>query len=178
MDITVRKLRSSDDRNAFESGDPDLDRFFRRFAGQNQFKHYIGTTYVADDGQRIVGFVTVSAAQIEIRDLPAATQGRLPRYPLPVLRLARLAVDNSAQGRGVGLTLLKSVFVLARTMASDLGCIGVVVDAKPQAIAFYQRYGFATLSVVQGQLGDRPEPTPMFLEVAAIPRTRTLRPSE
>ena len=171
MAVTVRKLRPDDDRSSFDSGDPDLDRFFIRFAGQNQFKHYVGTTYVADDGGLILGFATVSAAQIEIRDLPAAKQGRLPRYPLPVLRLARLAVDSKAQGRGVGLTLLKAVFVLARAMASDFGCIGVVVDAKPKAVAFYERYGFTALDVVQGQLGDRPEPTPMFLEIGAIPAT-------
>ena len=171
MAVTVRKLRPDDDRSSFDSGDPDLDRFFIRFAGQNQFKHYVGTTYVADDGGLILGFATVSAAQIEIRDLPPAKQGRLPRYPLPVLRLARLAVDSKAQGRGVGLTLLKAVFVLARAMASDFGCIGVVVDAKPKAVAFYERYGFTALDVVQGQLGDRPEPTPMFLEIGAIPAT-------
>jgi GNAT superfamily N-acetyltransferase len=168
--IAVRKLRPEDDRSAFESGDPDLDRFFKRFAGQNQFKHYIGTTYVAaDDDGKIAGFATVSAAQIEIRDLPPAKHGRLPHYPLPVLRLARLAVDQKAQGRGVGLTLLKAVFVLARAMAGDFGCIGVVVDAKPQAVTFYQRYGFTELDVVQGQLEDRPEPVPMFLEIGAIP---------
>lgn len=172
MAIAVRKLRPEDDRSELDSGDPDLDRFFKRFAGQNQFKHYVGTTYVAEDDGRIVGFATVSAAQLEIRDLPVAKQGRLPRYPLPVLRLARLAVDRKAQGRGIGLTLLKAVFVLARAMASDSGCVGVVVDAKPEASAFYERYGFTALEVVQGQLGDRPEPTPMFLEIGAIPAAR------
>jgi GNAT superfamily N-acetyltransferase len=169
--IVVRKLRPDDDRSAFQSGDPDLDRFFKRYAGQNQFKHYIGTTYIAVEDGYLVGFATVSAAQIEVRDLPAARQGRLPRYPLPVLRLARLAVDQRAQGRGVGLTLLKAVFMLARAMAGDFGCVGVVVDAKPQAVAFHARYGFMALDVVQGQLEDRPEPLPMFLEIGAIPAT-------
>lgn len=169
MSLSVRKLRPQDDRSTFESGDVDLDRFFRRFAGQNQFKHHVGTTYVAEEDGALLGFATVSAAQIEVQDLPAAKQGRLPRYPLPVLRLARLAVDKKAQGRGVGLMLLKAVFVLARSMADELGCIGVVVDAKPQAISFYQRYGFTELEVVQGQLGDRPEPVAMFLEIGAIP---------
>jgi len=89
MAIAVRKLQPNDDRSAFESGDPDLDRFFKRFAGQNQFKHYVGTTYVAEDGDRIVGLATVSAAQVEIRDLRVAKQGRLPRHPLPVLPRGR-----------------------------------------------------------------------------------------
>ncbi len=171
MAIAVRKLRPDDDRSTFDSGDPDLDRFFKRFAGQNQFKHYVGTTYVAEEEGLLVGFATVSAAQVEIQDIPHARQGRLPRYPLPVLRLARLAVDKRAQGRGVGLTLLKAVFVMARAMASDFGCIGVIVDAKPQAVPFYGRYGFTALEVVQGHLGDRPEPLPMLLEIGAIPAT-------
>ncbi len=170
MSIAIRKLLTEDDRSAFDSGDPDLDRFFKRFAGQNQFKHHIGTTYVAEDAGRIVGFATVSAAQIEIQDLPPSHHKRLPRYPLPVLRLARLAVDKGAQGRGVGLALLKAVFVLARAMSGDVGCVGVVVDAKPRAVSFYERYGFMALNVVQGKLGDRPEPTPMFLEIGAIPK--------
>lgn len=177
MGLAVRKLRPDDDRSRFDSGDPDLDRLFKRFAGQNQFKHYVGTTYVAEDAGTLLGFATVSAAQVEIRDLPPAKQGHLPRYPLPILRLARLAVDERAQGRGVGLTLLKAVFLMARAMAGDFGCIGVVVDAKPQAVAFYRRYGFTALEVVQGQLGDRPEPTPMFLELGAIPATISDAPS-
>lgn len=169
MAVSVRKLQPRDDRSAFESGDADLDRFFRRFAGQNQFKHHVGTTYVAEEDGEILGFATVSAAQIEIQDLPASKQGRMPRYPLPVLRLARLAVDKRAQGRGVGLTLLKAVFLLARAMADDFGCVGVTVDAKPQAVAFYRHYGFFQVGALQGQLGERPEPLPMFLEIGMIP---------
>ncbi|MBK8254488.1 MAG: GNAT family N-acetyltransferase [Polyangiaceae bacterium] len=170
MTISVRKLLLDDERDQFNSGDPDLDRFFKRFAGQNQFKHYVGTTYVAVENNRIVGFATVSAAQVEVQNLPASKQTRLPRYPLPVLRLARLAVDKSAQGKGVGLTLLKAVFILARAMASDFGCIGVIVDAKPNAVTFYERYGFAALELVTGELGDRPAPVAMFLEIGAIPK--------
>jgi len=93
---------------------------------------------------------------------------KLPQYPLPVLRLARLAVDRSAQGKGVGGALLRAVFVLAREMAGRVGCVGVVVDAKPEAIGFYERYGFTKLDVHQGQLGDRPEPAPMFLSLGRI----------
>lgn len=140
---------------------------------QNQFKHHIGVTYVAVDaasGDRLFGFATVSASQLATTDLPPRQRRRLPRYPLPVLRLARLAVDDAAQGRGVGLHLLKSVFVLARRMADDVGCVGVVVDAKEEAIGFYERFGFQLLGdVVEGELGDRPKPTAMFLPLRRIP---------
>ncbi len=170
MPITIRPLQTEDDRSDFRSGNIELDRFFQRYAGQNQFKHHIGTTYIAVENDVIVGFATVAASQLEIEHLPPQRRRRLPRYPLPVLRLARLATDERAQGNGVGQFLLKAVFVLAQRMSQDFGCIGVVVDAKPEAIGFYQKYGFFELETVQGHLGDRPEPTPMFLEIGAIPK--------
>jgi GNAT superfamily N-acetyltransferase len=168
--LEIRRLRPTDDRSEFRSGNIDLDRFFQRFAGQNQFRHHIGTTYVALEEGVIRGFVTVSASEIAASDLPAATRKKLPMYPLPVLRLARLAVDERFQGRGLGSALLRSVLTLARRMADDLGCVGVVVDAKPDAVAFYAKLGFIRLSALAGQLGDRPEPLPMFLEIGAVPR--------
>jgi len=58
-------------------------------------------------------------------------------------------------------------------MADRVGCVGVLVDAKPGAVEFYRRYGFAELEVVEGRLGDRPAPVPMFLPLGSIPRTRT-----
>lgn len=91
--MEIRILLEADDRSRFTSGDPELDRFFQWFAGQSQFRYHLGTTYVAVEGVDVVGFVTVSPGQIEIDDLPAARRHQIPRYPLPVLRLARLAVD-------------------------------------------------------------------------------------
>lgn len=168
--VEVRALAPGDDRSTLSSGDPDLDRFFARYAGQNQFRHHIGVTYIAVDDDAILGFVTVSGSHIETAKLSEAKRHRLPHYPLPVLRLARLAVDLRAQGRGVGDLLLRFVFELALAMAERIGCIGVVVDAKPDAIAFYEKYGFEEMEVVQGELGDRPQPRPMFLPLGAIPK--------
>lgn len=169
MAVVVRRLQPADERSNFLSGNIDLDRFFQKYAGQNQFRHHIGTTYVAVEDEKILGFATVAPSEIEVERLPSSRRKRLPKYPMPVLRLARLAVDSRAQGRGIGSLLLKAVFVLARTMANDFGCVGVVVDAKPDAVAFYKRYGFIEFPVLAGQLGDRPEPRPMFLELGAIP---------
>jgi len=66
--------------------------------------------------------------------LPASFRRGLPRYPLPVLRLARLAVAVTAQQRGVGSALLRHVFLLALRMAEELGCVGILVDAKSDAV--------------------------------------------
>jgi GNAT superfamily N-acetyltransferase len=170
MTITVRRLEPQDDRTAFRSGNIDLDRFFARYAGQNQFRHHIGTTSLAvDEAGQIVGFATVAASELATASLSEAKRKRLPAYPLPVLRLARLAVDERARGQGIAQTLLRAIFALAHGMAASMGCLGIVVDAKPEAVGFYQRLGFIPLTVVAGELGDRPQPLPMFLELAAIP---------
>jgi GNAT superfamily N-acetyltransferase len=169
MAIEIRRLRSDDDRSAFHSGNIELDRFFQRYAGQNQFRHHLGTTYVAVDGSAILGFATVAPSELTADELPAARRKRLPRYPLPVLRLARLATDERARGQGVGSELLRAVFALAHQLAADFGCIGVVVDAKSDAVGFYERLGFVRLQIDAGQLGERPEPTVLFLELGAIP---------
>jgi GNAT superfamily N-acetyltransferase len=165
--VEIRALRESDDRASFRSGDPDLDRFFHQFAGQNQFRHHLGVTYVAVEDRTILGFATVAAAHVEIDDLPVAARRKLPQYPL-VLRLARLAVDESSQGQGLGLQLLRFVLRLALQMADDYGCVGVIVDAKPDAEAFYVRYGFVPVDAVEGRSDARPAPTPMFLSIRAI----------
>ena len=164
----VRRLEPADDRSSFRSGNVDLDRFFVRYAGQNQFRHHIGTTYVAVSPTGVIaGFATVTASEIAPAIVPAAKGKRLPGYPVPVLRLARLAVDERAKGKGVGRLLLRSILVLAQRMSAEVGCIGVVVDAKPESVAFYERLGFVPLAAVSGELGDRPQPRPLFLEIGA-----------
>lgn len=168
-DLTVRALQAQDDRSTFCSGNVELDRFFQRYAGQNQFRHHIGTTYVAvDPSGTIHGFVTVAMSELTTAALPERARRSLPRYPLPVLRVARLAVSISSRGRGVGHLLLRASFALAHRLATDVGCLGVVVDAKPEAVAFYERLGFEALEATAGDLGDRPQPVPMFLELEAI----------
>jgi GNAT superfamily N-acetyltransferase len=166
--VEIRRLRASDDRSRFRSGDPDLERFFRSYAGQNQFRHHVGVTYVAVEGGEVLGYLTVAPGGIEIDDLPAALQKGLPHYPLPVLRLARLAVDYRVRGRGLGEQLLRFALGLALTMTEDYGCVGVSVDAKPGAEGFYARYGFRAIDVVEGLSDARPRPTPMFLPTSEI----------
>jgi GNAT superfamily N-acetyltransferase len=166
--MEIRRLRQEDDRTAFRSGHPDLDRFFHQFAGQNQFRLHLGVTYVAVEGGRVVGFATVSPGHLEIESLPATDRRKLPRYPIPVLRLARLAVDAAARGQGVGRKLLRYVLALSTRMKEDFGCAGVLVDAKPGMEEFYGAYGFIPLEALEGASDARPAPIPMFLTMGEI----------
>ena len=167
----IRVLRPGDPRETFRSGDVELDRFFHKFAGQNQFRLHIGTTYIAVDERTILGFVTLTATSISIVDLPKTAKKRLPKYPLPALRIARLAVAQSARGQGIGRHLLKTTFAIAHEMAERTGCVAVVVDAKPNAVSFYEQYGFEPFDMLTGVLGDRPIPFPMILPLGSIPKS-------
>ena len=97
----------------------------------------------------------------------AGLRKRLPNYPLPVLRLARLGVDVRAQRLGIGQALLRHVLGLAIEQRDRLGCVGVLTDAKPAAVAFYERLGFQALEGVrEGRLVS--ELLPMFLGIETI----------
>ena len=167
--IEIRRLEPSDDRSRFRSGNPDLDGFIHRYAGQNQFRHHIGVTYVAVEEREIIGFVTVAPAEISIDALPERRKRRLPNYPIPVLRLGRLAVDERVRGRGIGKSLLREALRLASRMRKELGCVAVVVDSKPDAVQFYERLGFERLEPIEGELLTKPTPIPVLLPLSAIP---------
>ena len=168
LEFQFRALEAKDDRKNFCCGLIELDRFFQQYAGQNQFRHHIGITYVLVNKCTMAGFVTVSAGEITTEELPAALRCRLPEYPLPIMRIARLAIDKQFQGLGLGKKLLRASFQLALEMKSRYGCVGVVVDAKQESLAFYQKMSFVPLEAVTGELGDRPEPQPLFLAIKTI----------
>jgi len=171
MTVEIRSLRADDDRTAFHSGDIALDAFFQRYAGQNQFKHHIGVTYVAVDEGRILGFVTVSPATLDADALPS--KRKMPPYPVPVLRLARLATAEAARGLGIGRALLRFSIEIAERMRDEVGCVGLLVDAKAGAVAFYERYGFQPVQLAEGVAHVVPAPTPMFLSLGSIPQPKT-----
>ena len=170
MTAEIRALRIEDDREGFRSGDEALDLYFHRYAGQNQFRHHVGVTYVAVVETRVLAFATVSPATLDAADLPKGR--KMPPYPLPVLRIARLAVAIDQKGRGLGKALLRFCVELSEKMRDELGCVGLVVDAKLDAVEFYRRYGFTELQAEEGTLQVRPPPVLMFLPLGAIPRKK------
>lgn len=146
MAARIEQLTARHRRDDFDCGDAALNDFLRRRSGQQQRKGF-GTTYVAlaDNGADVIGFVTVSVGQIATRTLPEHL--KLPRYPAPIFRIGRLAVDRCAQGQGLGQDLLAFALHLALEFSSRVGVYAAVVDAKDErAATFYRRLGFeATL---------------------------------
>lgn len=140
----IELLSPHHDRSGFDCGEAALNEFLRRYAGQQQRLGF-GKTYVAlsEDGMTVSGFVTVSVGQIAAEQLPGNL--RLPRYPVPMLRIGRLAVSIHSQGRGIGRDLLAFALKMAVAFSQRAGLYAVVVDAKHEkAKAFYTRLGFTT----------------------------------
>jgi len=97
----------------------------------------------------------------------------LPKnYPLPILRLARLAVDQAGQGKGIALQLIRFVLNMALEQSEKTGCIGVLVDAKPGVVPFYEKLSFSVIEMDKGQSGSRPRPTPLFLGIKVIKKAQ------
>jgi predicted N-acetyltransferase YhbS len=144
--VTIQLQGTQQRREGFDCGETALNDFLLRQAGQQQ-RRGLGKTYVvvAEDGATVTGFVTVSAGQIATTSLP--TQLKLPRYPAPILRIGRLAVDVRHQGKGIGQDLLAFALRLAVEFSQRVGIYAVVVDAKhDKANAFYLKLGFIACS--------------------------------
>lgn len=97
----------------------------------------------------------------------------LPGYPVPILRLARMATLEGMQGQGIGRRLLVAVCQAALSMAETAGCTGVYVDAKPGAVGFYRKHDFVVLETAGSEDGT----TPMFLAMATVRRAMASEPS-
>ncbi len=142
MTTIIQLLGVQHRREGFDCGEAALNDFLLRQAGQQQRRGF-GKTYVAlaEDGVTVTGFVTVSAGQVATTSLPS--QLKLPRYPAPMLRIGRLAVDARHQGKGIGQNLLAFALRLAVEFSQRVGLYAVVVDAKhDKAQAFYVKLGF------------------------------------
>ncbi|MBD0320363.1 MAG: GNAT family N-acetyltransferase [Gemmatimonadetes bacterium] len=145
--VDIRPLGRGHDRTSLDCGEPALDEFFRRNARQNEDRG-ISRTYVATarGESRVLGFYSLAAGSVPVGDLPETERRRLPRYPIPAVKLARLAVDRSAQGGGVGKALLADALRRSVRVAEIIGIFAVEVYAKQDAAAaFYHRFGFAPL---------------------------------
>lgn len=141
MAVSIELLAAHHNRAGFDCAEPALNAFWQQQAGQLGRKDF-GKTYVAvGDGGGVQGFITLSVGQIERVQL--AAQPTLPRYPAPVLRLGRLAVDTRWQRQGVGRQLMAFALHLALDFSERVGLYAVLVDAKnDQAQRFYQSLGF------------------------------------
>ena len=141
-----RPLAESDDRELFDCGRDSLNIWFRRHAWANQVSGASRVNVITDAASgRIVGYVTLSAAQIERAFLPKPQQRNRPD-PLPVTLLGQLAVDKNFQGQGHAASLLLFALKTAMSAAEVIGSVGVITHPLDDGVrAFYARWGFQDL---------------------------------
>ncbi len=140
MDI-VRYLRSFD-RSRFECGRPELDEWLRTQASQQESANNT-RTFLAVEDDRVAGYYATTTYRLELDEAATAFGAGRRKYPVPAVLLARLAVDKSAQGRGVGARLLVHALSEIARAGQSVGFEVVVVHAiDPEAVTFYARYGF------------------------------------
>jgi GNAT superfamily N-acetyltransferase len=145
--LKIQPLTGRHDRNRLRSGSGDLDRWLRETAQQHR-KRGISRTFVAvDDADptHVLGYYALTACEVLTQELPDELRKRLPRM-VPGIRLGRLAVDETVQGRGLGELLLMDAIQRARHVLEHVGVHALFVDAKDaKAAAFYRKYGFRSL---------------------------------
>ncbi|TAG43845.1 MAG: GNAT family N-acetyltransferase [Betaproteobacteria bacterium] len=136
------------DRAAFDCGVPALNEYLQRFALQ-QSKKGITAVHVLVDSRApsvILGYYTLSAAQIDVDQLSPEQQRKLPRYPLPCFRMGRLAASADHHGRGIGKLLVGCAVDRCLQARKQVAAYALIVDAKDErAKSFYLHYGFVAL---------------------------------
>jgi GNAT superfamily N-acetyltransferase len=139
---TPRVLKRSDRTADFDCGVEALNRYLRLHALQAQSGDG-ARTYVTLSDKDLAGYYTLAYGSVEHASAPSRASRGVARHPIPVLLLARLAVDLRFSGRGLGAELLRDALLRTVSAADIAGLRAVVVDAKDKsAIAFYERFGF------------------------------------
>lgn len=145
--VVVELLAKTHDRSGFDCGVEALNDFLRTKARKHA-EQGISVTWVAAEkgASRILGFVTLTMGSVAFENAdPVVTKG-LPRYPIPMLHVGRLATDLSVQGRGIGSLLLRLAAERAIDASREMGCFGMeLVAGDRAAYDYYLRRGFKPL---------------------------------
>jgi predicted GNAT family N-acyltransferase len=159
--LHIERLNALHDRQSFDCGEPSLNTYIKQFARQNDQKGIsLAYVLVEQDSTDILGYYTLSSASIAHQELPQHVQKKVPRYPIPSVRIGRLATDISTRGKGFGELLLFDALKRAVYLSEELAIFAVEVDAlHEKAKSFYLKYGFESLE------GN---PHHLFLPIATI----------
>ena len=153
------------DREQFDSGEPVLDEWLRRYAGQNRRRDTAATWVIADAQDVVVAYASISMTGIDRSAAPEIVAKGAPD-PVPALLLGRLAVDRRYAGLGIGTTLAAHVLATAVELNERAACRAVVVTAlNSNARSWWQRLGFHAFDP------SDPEQLDLYLLTAEIEAT-------
>jgi GNAT superfamily N-acetyltransferase len=141
-------ISKAHDREPFDCGDAALNDYLRRYARKSHERGGAKTFLAvnSDDGKTVLGFYSVAPASIAYERAPLLIKRGLARHEVPAFRLARLAVDRSVQGLGLGGQLLLAAGRRCLLVASQVGGVALLIDAKNEQVAqWYAGYGAVSL---------------------------------
>ncbi len=139
---SIAKLAIQHDPADFDCGNNALNTFIRLHALPGQ-RAGISQTYAAVTGLKIIGYHTLVIGDVAYDDAPERLAKGLPRHPVPVLLLARLAVDQTWQGKGLGAALVTDAMRRSLQVTDIVGVRALLVHAKDsEAKKFYEHLGF------------------------------------
>lgn len=141
-EFRIEPLNPRHNRAGFHCGVAELDEWFEQRAGQDKKRNLAAVFVLTSDGTAAVGFYSLSAHSILAAELPPSHSAKLPRFPLPVTILGRMAVSESMHGRGFGEHLLVHALERALIGSRQVASWAVIVDAKAGAREFYLKYDF------------------------------------
>jgi ribosomal protein S18 acetylase RimI-like enzyme len=134
-------ISKAHNRNNFDCGVPEINDYLQKHARQNHESGHT-TTFVAvpeHDSSLVMGYYSLCNAHLEYKDAPDQLVARMPKYPIPAVRLARLACDNQCKGQGLGTRLLLAAAERAIEVSRNSGAVLLLIDAKDEAAAnFYE----------------------------------------
>ena len=146
--LVIEPLSSIHDRSSFQCGVDSLDDYLKKQARQD-VKRRISRVFVAVEPESpatIEGYYTLSTLSIELNQLPEELARKLPKHPIPAALIGRLAVNQQAQGTGIGKMLLVDAIKRTLAVSGEIAIYAMVVDAiDEQAERFYQPFGFTHL---------------------------------
>lgn len=141
-DVVLALLQEEHDLDAFDCGNDELNRWLVQHAFASQ-KADLARTYLAVDDRAVAGYVSLTTGSIRADDAPRRFTRGMPRYPIGIVLIARLAVDRRYQGQRLGSRLLADGLRRAVAASDAAAARLVVVDAiDDAAAAFYRRWGF------------------------------------
>lgn len=139
---SIERLRREHVLDGFDCGNEELNDFLKRRAWNNQQANS-AQTYVLSCDLEISGYYSLAAGAVTHAEATERVKKGLARHPIPVILLARLAVDRTLQGRGVGPALLKDALLRTASAADTIGARAVLVHAKDdKAKRFYEHFNF------------------------------------
>jgi GNAT superfamily N-acetyltransferase len=146
-EIKIELLEKRHDRKRFDCGNQELDRYLKTLARQQHDQGFVKVYVAVEEGQNeVLGYFALAMGNILLQDADETVYARLPKHPMPVLHVARLATDKRFAGKGFGSLLLSHAADIAIAASESMGVYALeLVAIDPSAYAYYLRRGFLPL---------------------------------